>query len=306
MKRKTIAILLALMMALTLLAACSDTETPPAPVEMVDREGNPITVPGVINTVISLGPANSEILAALGQSGKIIATDAFSAGIEGIDDDMAIFDMMALDGERILQLEPDVIFITGMTRVGGDHPLQIVEEAGICLVFIPSSTSIEGIIEDIRFIAAVMGAAAEGNAIITEMEREIEAVRAIGRTITEKKTVYFEISPAPWMFSFGNTTFLHEMIELIGAINIFAGQTSWMSVSDEAVLDANPDVILTSTNFLPDAIGEIMDRPGWDEITAIQNKAVFYIDTDSSNRPSHNITIALRQMAQAIYPELFR
>jgi iron complex transport system substrate-binding protein len=192
-----------------------------------------------------------------------------------------------------------------MTRVGGEHPLQIVEEAGKCLVFIPSSSSIEGIKEDIRFIAAVMGVADKGDAIVADMESEIEAIRAIGNTITDKKTVYFEISPAPWMISFGNTTFLHEMIELIGAVNIFADRVSWMTVSDEVILDANPDIILTSTDFIDDAIGEIMGRPGWDRITAIQNEAVFYIDTDSSNRPSHNIVIALRQMAQAIYPDLF-
>jgi iron complex transport system substrate-binding protein len=171
---------------------------------------------------------------------------------------------------------------------------------------IPSSTSIEGIKEDILFIAAVMGVNAEGEEIIAEMEREIDAIRAIGNAITNKRTVYFEISPAPWMFSFGSNTFLNEMIELLGATNIFADQNGWIPVSEEVLLELDPDVILTSTDFIPDPIGEIKGRPGFDALTAVQNGDVFTINTAASNRPSHNITRAMKEIAEAVFPEYFR
>ena len=82
-------------------------------------------------------------------------------------------------------------------------------------------------------------------------------------------------------------------------------QQGWTGVSDEIILDADPDVILTSVNFLDDPIGEIMERPGWDALTAVRNGDVFIICTNSSNRPNHNIVIALREMAAAIYPDHF-
>ena len=212
---------------------------------------------------------------------------------------------MAPDGEQIINLDPDVIFVTGMSKAdGGDH-FQIVRKAEICLIYIPSSLSIEGIKEDIRYISGIMGAQEKGEEIITNMENEIESVRAIGQSITERKKVYFEISAAPMMYSFGTGVFLNEMIELIGALNILSDKKSWISVADEAILAANPDVILTSVNYIDDPVGEIKSRHGWSEITALRNRDIYYIDTDSSNRPSQNIIKAMKQMAKAIYPDKY-
>jgi iron complex transport system substrate-binding protein len=270
-----------------------------------DREGNPITLPPTIHRVISMGPSNTEILVALGFGDTIIATDDYSSNVEGLNSDVLMFSMMTPDGERIISLEPDVIFATGMSKAGGDDPFKIISNAGICMIYIPSSSSIDGIKEDIRFIAAVMGAQLEGERVIAEMEQEIDSIRTIGQTITDKKSVYFELASDPHLYSFGSGVFLDEMLDIIGAKNIFADQDGWISVADEAILDANPDVILTSVNYLDDPIGEIVSRPGWREITAVQNDDVYYIDTDSSNRPSHNVIKALKEMAKAIYPDSF-
>jgi len=271
-----------------------------------DREGNPITLPDEIGTIITMGPSNTEIIAALGFGDKIIATDMYSEDVPGIKPGISFLDMLFPDGEQIVALQPDVMFVTGMGKeTTGDDPLNLVSATGICVIYIPSSSSIAEIMEDIRFIAAVMESQDKGAEIISGMESAIEAVRAVGQTITEKKKVYFEISAAPWMYSFGKGVFLHEMIEIVGAINIFADQEAWFSVADEVILAEDPDVILTSVDYIDDPIGEIMSRPGWGEITAVRDGAVYYIDTNASNRPSHNIIGALTEMAKAVYPDLY-
>ena len=271
-----------------------------------DREGFPITVPEQIETIIAIGPSNTEILVALGFGDAIIQADRHSADVPGIQPGISTFDIRALDIEYIIDLNPDIIFITGMARTGGDDdPLRQVSAVGITVIYMPSSASIPDIKEDIRFMAAVLGATAEGEEIVEYMTAELDRIREIGETITERRTVYFEISPAPHMFSFGSGTFLNEMIELVGAINVFADKEGWVQISDEALIDINPDVILTSISFLDDPIGEIMDRPGWGAITAVQNGDVFMIDTASSNRPNHNIIRALREIAAAVYPDKF-
>jgi iron complex transport system substrate-binding protein len=270
-----------------------------------DREGNPITLPERIETIITMGPSNTEVLVALGFANAIIATDEFSDNIGGLTPGIPMFCMMSPDGEQMINLMPDVMFVAGMTRVGGEDPFKAVSDAGVCVIYIPSSFSIAGIMEDIRFIAAVMGVQERGEEIIAVMDREIEAVRAIGDTITDRRTVYFEVSAAPWMVSFGRDTFLNEMIEIIGAVNVFADREGWMSVADEVALASDPDVILTSVNYLDDPIGEIKARPGWGGMTAVRNGAVYFIDTDASNRPSHNVVKALMEMARAVYPEFY-
>ena len=272
-----------------------------------DREGFPITLPDQVETIISIGPSNTEVLVALGFGEAIIQTDAHSANVPGIQEGISTLDMMALDSEFIISLAPDIIFVTGMTRVAGDDdPLSIVSDTGITVIYMPSSASVDDIKEDIRFVAAVLDAEEAGAEIVAEMTQEIDRIRAIGDTIIERKTVYFEISPAPHMFSFGSGTFLHEMIEIVGGTNVFGDQEGWIGVADEVILELNPDVILTSAGFLDDPVGEIMSRPGWDAVTAVQNGDIFVIDSNASNRPSQNIIIALREMAEAIYPDEFR
>jgi len=284
------------------------TQTPTNTRPNTDREGHSISLPDEINTIISIGPANTEILVALGLGDRIIATDMFSADVVGIPSGISTeLNMMGLDAEYIINLMPDLVLITGMARGGGDDdPIAPVSMAGITVIYMPISASIASIMEDIRFIAAVMDVNEAGQAIISAKQAEIDEITQIASTISETRTVYFEVSPAPWMTSFGTGTFLNEMIELVGATNIFANQTGWIPVTDEVILEANPDVILTSTDFIDDPIGEILGRAGFNAITAVQNDNVFQIDANASNRPSHNIVIALRQIAEAVFPEYFQ
>lgn len=270
----------------------------------VDRSGSPIELPQEINHVVAIGPSNTEILIALGFADYIVGADDFSVGIPGLPEGIPLFSMMAPDGEQLINLEPDLVFVSG-SGPGEDERFQPLIEVGITVVSIPASSSIDEIKEDIRFIAAVMGATENGDQIIADMEAEINQIREIGATITEPLRVYFEIGAPPYMFSFGTGVFLNEMIEVIGAENIFAEEEGWISVTDEVILELNPDVILTNVFYLDDPVADVMGRPGWSEIAAVQNGRVHFIDADSSSRPTHNIIRALQEMARAIYPDRY-
>lgn len=284
-------------------SGATDEEETTSPAITQDRQGNPITLPETIDTVMTFGPSNAEVLVGLGLGDKIIAVDTYTFGVEGIADDLPQFDMSTPDAETIISMKPDVIFVTGMVQAAGDDPYKPLSNAGVCVIYMPSSNSLEAIKEDIRYLATVMGVPERSEALISEMDRTIDAVKAIAETITEKKNVYFEIGAAPYMYSFGTGVFLNEMLELIGAVNVFGDEESWISVADEAILAKNPDVILTSVNYIEDAVGEITGRPGWGALTAVENGDVYYIDTNSSNRPNQNVVKALREMALAVYPE---
>jgi len=242
----------------------------------------------------------------LGFADKIIAADAYSRGIEGLATDIPFFNMLAPDGERIILLKPDVIFVTGMSKAGGTDPFKPVSDLGICVLTIPTGSSIADIRDDIRFIAKVMDAAEKGEAVIADMDQAMDAIAKIGKTITDKKTVYFEISAESYsLYSFGRGVYLNEMLELIGAKNIFADRNRWVSVTEEAVFDRNPDVILTNADYTDKPVDEIMARPGWKALTAVRRRAVYSIDANTSSRPSRHLVKALQEMAQAVYPDRY-
>ena len=309
-----------LVCVIMLLAACTGQNTEPADGPGVlhqeagnqtrpttDREGFAISVPDEINRIIAIGASNAEIIVALGLGNKIVAVDMWSADVQGLPAHASTaLDMLNLNAEFVVSLMPDIIFVTGMARAGGtDDPLAPVSSAGITIIYMPTSTSIDAIMEDILFIAAVVDRFEAGEAIVLDMQAEINEIREIAAGIDISRTVYFEIDHS-WMISFGHGTFLNEMIELVGATNIFGDMEGWFAVSAEDLLMLNPDVILTSSDFLDDPISEIAGRPGFDALLAVQNGNIHLITANYSNRPSHNITLALREIAMAVFPEYFR
>lgn len=297
---KTALRLLCTLLVLTLLA------TAPALAELptADRAGNAITVPAEITRIISLAPSTTQVLEALGVLDSLVAVDNQTPMYVDGTSELPQFDMMAPDVEQIAALEPDVVFASGLSYLDG-NPFAALTEMGVCVVDIPSSASIADVEDDIRFIAACLGKDAEGEAIVDEMSASIDAIAAIGATIEDKKTVLFEISALPYIYSFGAGTFLDEMITLIGAENVFGDQAGWLAVNEEDAVAANPDVILTNVNYIEDSVGEILSREGWDVVTAVANADVHYIDNGASSLPNQHIVDALIEMAVAVYPEAY-
>ncbi len=271
-----------------------------------DRAGNSIQVPEETERIISLMPASTQILTDLGLKDQIIAVDTQSPMYEEFSEEVLQFDMLEPDLEQIIGSEPDVIFVSNLSSQGGEDIFAGVRDAGICVAEIPTSNTIQDLKLDVQFVADCVGKSAEGAELVAQMEEEIAAVKAIGDTITEKKTVLFEISPLPYLYSFGNGVYLNEMLELIGAENVLADQEGWISVTEESAVAANPDVILTNDNFSSeDPVAEILARPGWENVTAVAQKQVAYIDNGSSSLPNHHIVDALKEMAKAVYPDEF-
>lgn len=300
-KKSTIRPMSVLITALILAACGYGAPAMQATAVMYGRDGNPVVLPAQVNTIVSIAPANTEILVALGFGGNIVAAD--HNYVSGIRPEIATLDMFGLDLEYLIMLNPDLVVASDMIRFGGGDPLSPLSDLGIAVVYIPTSDSISGVKDDIRFLARIVGDVPAGESIIAEMEVEIERIRRIVDTIAVRRTVYFEISASP--VTFGSGTFLHELLEAAGGLNIFAGQEGWFSPSAETVLTLNPDVILTSTNYIADPVAEIMGRDGWAALTAVQNGNVFVINADTSKRPSHNVVQAIRQIAESLYPEYF-
>ena len=270
-----------------------------------DRAGEPIHLPETIEKIVSMAPSTTRVLTDLGLSDKLLAVDTYSAMYQPELASLPQFDMMTPDAEQLAALQPDVIFITGMSLAGGDNPYQALIDLGIAVVQIPSSNSIAAIQQDVLFIGECVGATEGAQALVDEMQAAIDEIAAIGATIQEKKRVAVEVAALPYLCYAGGNTYLDEMIRLIGAENAYGDSEPWASVTEEAAVAVNPDVILTCISYLDDPVGEIMAREGWGEVAAIANSQVYRLDDESSNQPNHRIVNALREMAEAVYPEVY-
>lgn len=258
-----------------------------------DRAGNAIVVPEQVDSIIALAPSITQVLVDIGVADKLVAVDTYSADSKELPGGLPAFDMMAPDMEQMVALEPDLVLVSGMSLSDGSDPFTVLTDAGVCVAYVPSSSSIEGILEDTMFIGMLVGKEDEAQALNDTLTEGIEALRI---KTDEPVPVFFEIS---FPYTFGSGTFLNEMIELLGGINIFAEETSWITVSDEAVIAAAPEIIFTNADWNPAAAEEILARPGWESIPAVEKGKVFLINGDTSSQPNHRIIYALEEMAEA-------
>ena len=271
-----------------------------------DRYGNDIILPKHIESIISLSPAITEILIDLNISDKITASDSYSKDIllkynNNKYKDLITFDLASPDAEKLIALNPDIVLVNSLSLFSGSEALDNLKSIGICVIVVPYSETISDIENDILFISSIFNKYEEGRKIADNMNANIEKIKLISSSITNKKRVYFEIGSMPSFYSFGTNVFLNEMIDIIGAENIFKDRNSWLNVSEESIIHANPDVILTSVNYIDNPEDEILNRAAWKNINAVKNKEVYYIDTDSSTLANENIIKALFQMAKSVY-----
>lgn len=298
-------------MLLLVLTACGKETTVPqsaeTPLPTTDPSGASIVIPDQVDSVVALAPSICETLVALGVEDKITGYDLQSVGIAGLPENVPTFDTVNPDVEQLTALAPDMLLVSNLSLYDQEAPYQPLIDAGVCVICVPTSESVEGVRSDICFLAAALGVPEEGERVVEEMDAELTQVSDLvsGIPEEERKSVYFEISPAPYLYSCGNGTYLHELIELAGGRNVLADQSGWLSVEGETVVAANPDVIFTNVNYTDAPVEEILGREGWMGVSAVQNKEVYYIDNMASSLPDQNIVKAVEQMAKALYPERF-
>lgn len=251
--------------------------------------------------IISTAPSNTEILIELGVGDYIIASDIYSA--ELLNREVTLIDMLGADIETLIALKPDIVIASEVNQISNNKdPYELLRSLGTEVIYIPTSNTIEDIYLSIEDIARFTKTETIGEKIIENMKREVLKIEKISDKSENKKSVYFEIDP---LFTFGDNTFLNDLIKTAGGINIFQDEKGWLSVTEESILAKDPDVILTNITYIDTPIDDIKNREGWKNLNAIKNNQVFYIDQNSSSRPTHNSIIALIEISKALYPELY-
>ena len=276
--------------------------TEAVPLMITDREGNDIFVPDEVNTIISISPTVSELLEGLHVSDRIIAADAASAVVENINPDICTIDRNTVTAEELAALGADVVIADGTSASASNTQLALLKDMGVKVLFIPYSNSFSSIRLDIEFLAAYTGAVPRGNDLIKQIDEALLAPNS-SSAVLPVRTVYFETSPAPSAQAAGSNTLFGEILNLIGAGNILASQTGYISPENAAVIEADPDVIISNVHTAGYNVSEISGRQGWGNIKAVKDGRVY--QTPVTIRPTHKITEYIRTVGELVYPEKY-
>ena len=286
--RKTIAALLAaLLLALT---ACAQPQPPAAaapaatalpagapagnnPVTITDMAGREITLAEPATRVVALTAADCEILYALGAGDLLVGRGEYCDYPAAVLEVPSVQSGYETNLEQILALEPQVLLMAMMAQP--EEHVAALEAAGVRVV-VSDAQDIPGVYTAIEMIGALLGRETEAAGMIDSMKAAFSEL-AEGAGGDGEKTVYFEVSPLEYgLWTAGADTFMNEIAELLGLRNAFADVSGWAEISEEQVLERNPDYIVTISMYFgegPTPVEEILGRAGWQNVTAVKNGA---------------------------------
>ena len=292
MTKKLVSLFLALVMAFSLTAAFAESTA----VTVTDMAGREITLDAPATKVVALTASDCEILAALGAEDTLVGRGEYCDYPESVLEVPAVQSGADTNLEQIIALEPQVVVMAKMAQT--EEQVAALEAAGIRVV-VSDAQDIEGVYTAIRLIGALVGRNDEAEAMVADMQSAFADIAA--KSENTGKTVYFEVSPLQWgLWTAGKGTFMDELATMCGLTNAFADVEGWAEISEEQVLERNPDYIVTISMYYgegPTPEEEILARPGWENVTAVKNGKILNLQNNELSRPAPR----LAEGAQALY-----
>lgn len=289
--------ILSLLLALALLAAAALTAQAETLTDMAGRE---LVLDAPLTRAIALNPADCEILYALGAQDVLVGRGEYCNYPEDVLSLPSVNSGAQTNIEQILALQPQVIIMSKMAQTV--EQVEALEKAGVRVV-ISDAQSLEGVYEAIALLGELTGREEAAEALAQEMRSGFDAIRQQAQTI--EKTVYFEVSPLEWgLWTSGKDTFLDELAQIVGLINAFSDVTGWAEISQEQVLERDPDYIVTTAAYYGEGelpVDEIASREGWQDLRAVKNGAIYNADADMTSRPGPRLLDAAQALADFVH-----
>ncbi|MCP8308082.1 MAG: ABC transporter substrate-binding protein [archaeon] len=333
---KALAVCRALALAtLLMISATAHAESPlnnPSTSEITvkDWRDKEITLPEVPDKIVSLTSPSTIILYALGAGDKVIGVDKYSidyvkeslSAFKGSPGNQSYYEKLCEEVpnepnlgsswtpsiEMIVGLEPDVVFM--YYYKGTEENIVKLEERGLTVIAIGAKN-----FDDTRNLIILIGKVVDKESEVDKLIDEIELrLGKVSESVKDlpRPRVYHELTSH--LTTAGGDTFTHQIIETAGGDNVFKNLTGFPVVSKEAIIKANPDIIIfSSTNSIAkralDEARDIVDvlleeESWWGEIDAVKNRRVYIIPTYYETY-DQRFVIGVELMAKWFHPTVF-
>ncbi len=287
-----------LLLCLTLSSALGEATSPVTVKDMKDRE---ITLDAPATRIVALTAADCEILYALGAGDTLVGRGEYCEYPEQVKEVPSVQSGLTTNIEQIVALKPQVVLMGTMAQT--KEQVSALEAAGIKVVA-SEAANIAGVYTAIELIGAVTGKTAEANALVESMKASFEEIskKAAG---DGTKTVYYEVSPLQYgLWTAGSGTFMDELATMVGLKNAFADVQGWGEISQEQVIERDPDYIVTISMYFgegPTPVEEIKSREGWQDLKAVKNDAILNADSNEISLPGPRLVDAAQMLFQFVY-----
>ncbi|HWK63416.1 MAG TPA: hemin ABC transporter substrate-binding protein [Rhizobiaceae bacterium] len=252
--------------------------------------------------VVSIGGSLTEIVYALGEGKRLVARDQTSVYPEAALSLPDVGYMRQLSPEGVLSVDP-----TGILLLEGSGPreaIDVLKKARADLVSVPERFDREGILAKIGVVGKALGVEAKAEALAATVEDDLRAAEKLTAGIKDHKRVLFILSmQGGKLLAAGAGTASDGIIKLAGGVNVIDSFEGYKQVSDEAVITAQPDVILMMTRGgeHSQVAEELFAHPAIAPTRAGKAKALIRMDGAYLLGFGPRTASAARDLAKALY-----
>lgn len=269
------------------------------PLTVTDDTGTSLTFDKVPERITTLLPSETETVYAIGAGDKLFGVDNYSDYPAEAKSKPQIGDMN-LNMEALLATKPDVVFASSSIN---KKSIDLIRAQHI-KVFANDPKTVDQVMTKIETVGLILNIQDNAKKVTNQMRAEKQKVIDAVKNAPKKK-VYLEFSPG---WTVGDGEFLNELLTLAGGINVAAGTKGWFAIDPEAIIKANPEIILYAKgeSGMDSILDAIMKRSGWDKIDAIKNKKIFPLESNPLVRVGPRLTQGLIEIAKAVHPDLIK
>lgn len=272
--------------------ACRQPQ-PAIPGELIDDTGTATTLPAPPRRVVSLIPATTELLFALGAGDRVVGRTTwcdYPAAAAQVPD---LGNGIEPNVEAVVAARPDLVLLykSGANR-GAAERLRTLGFPTLEL----ATDRIADIGRITRLLGQALGLRESAESLVVRTERDLAAASKPPVLPTSRPTVFILVWDRPAM-TLGRGSFLSEIVERAGARNLFDDlPSSSAQISVEAVASRDPDYILVSSEGEP----AIASRPEWRVVRAVRERRFLRVRGSEFNRPSPRVGLAVRELVAAL------
>jgi iron complex transport system substrate-binding protein len=268
------------------------------PLTITDDAGRAVVFDRMPTRIVSLAPANTEIVYGLGLMDRLVGVttyDDYPAGVKSI---AKMGDFQTPNLEAIAAAKPDVVLVTGGVQA---DVLGKLEGLGAKVVVVDPK-NLDGVFRAIDLLGRVLGVPEKGTALVGKMKADLADIER--RVASEKpKRAFVEIGWNP-LFTAGAGTLIDDLLTKAGGVNVVK-QNDYVSYSIEDLVKAQPDVYLGTKSSIGDPFA-LESRPGYAALSAVEAGSVYVLDDNLVSRPGPRVVEGVREIAQALHPDAFK
>ena len=260
--------------------------------------------------IVSLSPAITEILFAVGCGDRVVGVTSFCKYPPAAALLPKVGGFYDTNYELVFSLQPDLVLHTIEHDAAAQNlqTLHLAHQALSCL-------TLPDIMASIRRTGALCHATAAADAVVDGIQTRMKTIRSRIPADAPAPSVLITIGRDPndgdlgSVFLAGPSTIYGEMLQLLGARNVYQGQLAYAQIGREGIVRMNPDVII---DLAPDLNADDLDaqarlRADWEElpsVTAVKQRRINVLTGDYVCIPGPRIAQTMADIALAIYPAL--